>query len=173
MRSFQRTRRARNRVPKVIATPILALVVLALLGTPPASADTGITVYPPQVVNVAGFGVAVTATVTSHYVGATECPDGGDVCEGRHIRIAIYQSVPGLFVPIVFAPSPDPVTKSATVGTKCVNRIRYRGEFFQQIVWILQNPAPLPPAQFTRDDLRWGTELYANTCLGNVTPPTP
>lgn len=164
--------KARNRTPRLMTMPLLALLVLALVGAPPASADTGITVYQPQVVELAGFGIAVTATITATAVGPGECPDGADLCEGRHTRIATYQAPLGRFAPIALGAGPNPVTKSATVGSECLNNTRFRGEFFQQMVWIIEQN-PLPPARITQDDLRWGTERFVDSCLDDVTPPIP
>lgn len=139
---------------------------------PGANADTGITVFQPQQLNVAGFGPAVTVVGTSDSPGPTSCPgassepDPGSTCSGMHIRLAASTlGIGGTFVPVTVGNSPDPVTKRATTGTACLPDTFWRGEFFQTIA----NPAP----GVSRTDLRWGPTLYTEGCAGDITVPVP
>ncbi len=150
----------------------IALAALAVLIAAPAQADTGITVFQPQQLFVAGFGPAVTVVVRSANPGPLSCPGAGSApdpnskCAGMHIRLAASPlGIGGTYFPITYGNSPDPATKQSQTGSACIPDTFWRGEFFQEIA----NPSP----GVSRTDLRWGPALYTEDCGGDITPPTP
>ena len=148
------------------------MLVTILMPVSPASADTGITVFPPQAGPVlVGNTPVVTVVVRSVTPGPTSCPgatsapDPDSTCHGIHIRLA-FDNFVGDYIPIPgsFVPGPDPVTKQATTAANCAPGFNYRGEFSHLIVDVLDD--------INRIDLRWG-QSASFECFSDVTVPQP